>query len=76
MEEKVLEIVTEVLIEEGDPKEVKLDSRFKEDLDFDSMRFLLLITSIEDEFNLDLIDVELENIETVSDVIKRLEVPL
>lgn len=67
--EKIREIVVEQLgVNEED---VKLETRFIEDLEADSLDLFQVIMEIEDAFNVKVEDVE--NIKTVSDAVKFIE---
>ena len=67
--EKIREIVVEQLgVNEED---VKLETRFIEDLDADSLDLFQVIMELEDTFNVKVEDVE--NIKTVSDAVSFIE---
>lgn len=68
--EKVKEIIVEQFDIEGD---ITLDTSFEEDLNADSLDIVELIMAIEDEFELEVDDEELEGITTVGDVVEHLE---
>lgn len=68
-EENLINLIVNLLEEEGDPREVNLSSDFVEDLGFDSLRYILLITSIEEEFNIEITESDFVGIATVNDII-------
>jgi acyl carrier protein len=68
--DQVQERVIAALVEFGEePENVKLDSRF-EDLDVDSLDLVELAQVIEDEYEIEVSDAEMEKIETVRDVVE------
>jgi acyl carrier protein len=68
--DQVQERVIAALVEFGEePENVKLDSRF-EDLDVDSLDLVELAQVIEDEYEIEVSDEEMEKIETVRDVVE------
>lgn len=67
MFEKVRDIlVSELLLDED---EVTLTAELKDDLGIDSLAVVDLATSIEEEFDIEIPDEELENIKTVGDIV-------
>ena len=58
---------------EIDDIDITLDSAFLEDLGLDSIDMVDLTMSIEDEFEMELPDEELERITTVGDLVKFVE---
>jgi acyl carrier protein len=62
-------IVEQLGVEEGD---VKIEATF-EDLDADSLDIVELVMALEEEFNLEISDEEVENIKTVGDVVRYIE---
>lgn len=62
-------IVEQLGVDEGD---VKLETTF-EDLDADSLDIVELVMALEEEFNLEISDEEVENIKTVGDVVRYIE---
>lgn len=67
MFEKVRDIlVNELLLDEN---EVTLTAELKDDLGIDSLAVVDLATSIEEEFDIEISDEELENIRTVGDIV-------
>jgi acyl carrier protein len=49
---------------------IKLESKFIEDLNADSLDFTELVMALEDEFQISIADEDLEKIRTVGDVIE------
>lgn len=71
MLEKLIEIVAEQLhVEET---EVKPETDFKEDLRADSLDLFELVMALEDEYNLEIPAEELNDLNTVGDVIEYLK---
>ncbi|NLY09925.1 MAG: acyl carrier protein [Tissierellia bacterium] len=71
MEQRVIEIIAEQF--QMDPKELSLSMTFKEDLDADSIELVELIMTLEEEFNIEVEDDQLEKIKTIGDVVEQLE---
>jgi acyl carrier protein len=69
--EKVRELIAEQL--ELEEASIKPESNILEDLGADSLDVVDLVMSIEDEFNLEVPDEEIEHIKTVGDVVKFIE---
>ncbi len=65
--DRVRDIIVELL--GVDPGEVKIESRFREDLKADSLDLVELIMKIEDEFNGEISDEEAQKITTVNDAV-------
>ncbi len=69
--EKIKKILCEQLdVEEGD---ITMDTNIVEDLGADSLDIVDLIMSVEDEFELEVPDDQVENIKTVGDVVNYIE---
>lgn len=67
---KIKGLISEQLgVDEGD---VTKETTF-EDLDADSLDIVELVMALEEEFNLEISDEEVENIKTVGDVVKYIE---
>lgn len=66
--EKIQEIISVQFNVEKE--EVTLETSFQEDLDADSLDLVELIMAIEDEFNLEIEDENMEDIATVEDVVE------
>jgi acyl carrier protein len=71
MFEKIREIICDQLELEED--QVTMDSVLLEDLGADSIDLADLVMTFEDEFNMEISDEALENIKTVSDIVKYVE---
>ena len=71
MLEKMKEMIADQL--DIDASEVTLESRFKEDLDADSLDLFELVTNLEEEYNIEIPAEELENLTTVGKVIDYLK---
>jgi acyl carrier protein len=68
--DQVTERVVSALVEFGEePENVKPDSRF-EDLDIDSLDLVELSQVIEDEYEIEITDADMDKIETVQDVVE------
>lgn len=71
MLEKMKEILAEEL--DVDKDKITLDTRFKEDLDADSLDLFEMIISIEEEYGLEFPAEDLEQLKTVGEVIAYLQ---
>lgn len=71
MLEKMKEIIAEQLGVEED--EITLDTSFKEDLGADSLDLFELTMALEEEYDIEIPAEELEEIETVNDVVEYLK---
>ncbi|MCR4648526.1 MAG: acyl carrier protein [Lachnospiraceae bacterium] len=71
MLEKIKEIIIEQLNLQG--VEITEDTSFKDDLGADSLDLFELVMAFEEEFGIEMPQDDLENIETVGDVIKLLK---
>ena len=71
----VLEKVKAILAEQFDVEEDKItvDTDLQEDLGADSLDVVDLLMSIEDEFEVEVPDVEIENIKTVGALVSYIE---
>ena len=71
----VLEKVKAILSEQFDVEEDSItpDTNLSEDLEADSLDVVDLLMSIEDEFEIEVPDEEIENIKTVGDVVRYIE---
>ncbi|MBN2043973.1 MAG: acyl carrier protein [Anaerolineales bacterium] len=67
--------VKEIIVEQlgVDEDQVTMDSRFREDLEADSLDIVELIMAFEDKFGGEISDEDAQNIETVGDVVKFIE---
>lgn len=71
MFDKIREIICEKL--GVSPSEVNMTTSLKDDLDADSLSLFELVMAFEEEFNLEIEDEQIENIETVGDIVTYLE---
>lgn len=71
MTEELLEVIREAMTE--DDVEITEDSEFVDDLGLSSMEFFNLISLIEERFHVKFSDREIQNLETVGDVVELLE---
>lgn len=71
MKEKVLEVIANQFGLDVD--ELNEDLSFKEDLEADSIQLMELIMTLEDEFDTEIDEEDIESIETVGDVIDYIE---
>ena len=69
--EKVRDIIVDQL--DADENEVTLDASIIDDLGADSLDVVDLVMSIEEEFDVEIPDEEVENIKTVGDIVKYIE---
>lgn len=71
----VFERVREIICEQLDLEEdrVTLDSNILEDFEADSLDFVDLVMSLEDEFGIEVPDEQVENFHTVGDVVRYIE---
>ena len=71
----VLEKIKVILAEQFDVEEdtLKNDTDLQDDLGADSLDVVDLLMSIEDEFEIEIPDEEIENIRTVSDLVSYIE---
>lgn len=70
----VFEKIKELIVDQFgvDEDSVTLETSFAEDLNADSLDVVELIMAIEEEFNLEIEDGEVENINTVGDIVSYL----
>ena len=75
MVSEVFEKVRQILCDQLDLEEdkVTMDSDIVEDFEADSLDVVDLVMSLEDEFNTEIPDEEVENIKTVGDVVRYIE---
>ena len=71
MLEKMKEMIADQL--DIDTSEVTLESRFKEDLDADSLDLFELVMALEDEYEVEIPSEELEDMKTVGDIVNYLK---
>lgn len=68
--EKVITILRENIDWDG---EIKLEHHLKDDLGIDSFGILMTVNSLEDEYNIEIEDEDLNGLKTVADIVNRLE---
>lgn len=71
MFEKLVEIICNYV--EVDPSDVKMESRFMEDLGFTSFDFMSMLGELEDEFDVEIDQQEVSDIRTVEEAVNYLE---
>ena len=71
----VLEKVTEILCDQldVDAEKVTMEASITDDLNADSLDVVDLVMSLEEEFNVEIPDEEVENIKTVGDIVQYIE---
>ena len=69
----VFEKVKEFLQNSFKGKEINLDTKFREDLQADSIKVLSVIMDIEDEYNLELDEETIRSIVNVRDLVEYIE---
>ena len=71
----VFEEVKEVVVEQlnVNPEEVKIESKFIEDLGADSLDVVELVMALEEKFGCEIPDEEAEKIQTVGDAVNYIE---
>lgn len=71
----VFEKVREILVDQLDVEEdaVTMDASITGDLGADSLDIVDLVMSLEEEFDTEIPDEEIENIKTVGDIVKYIE---
>ena len=68
--EKVIAILRENIDWDG---EIKLEYHLKDDLGIDSFGILMTVNSLEDEYDIEIEDEDLDGLKTVADIVNRLE---
>jgi acyl carrier protein len=71
MKEELIKIIAEEL--SVDEAQITLESDLQEDLGADSLDAIQLIMSIENEFDITIPETEIDNLKTVSDLLKYIE---
>jgi len=66
--DKLKEIIADVL--SVDPETITAETTFTDDLGADSLDIAQILISIEDEFDIDIPDEEMEHIKTVGDAVE------
>jgi acyl carrier protein len=69
--DEVVEVIAEQLNKNKD--EIKLESRFTEDLGADSLDVVELVMALEERFSIEIPDEETEKIQTVKDAVDFIE---
>jgi acyl carrier protein len=71
----LLDEVKEVVVEQlnVNPDEIKIDSKFVEDLGADSLDVVELVMALEEKFDIEIPDSDAEKITTVGEAIKYVE---
>ena len=71
----VFERIREIICEQLDLEEdsITMDSNIMEDFEADSLDLVDLVMSLEDEFNMEVPDDQIENFSTVGDVVRYIE---
>ncbi|MBQ8202788.1 MAG: acyl carrier protein [Clostridia bacterium] len=69
--EKIAQILAEQL--DADVESITLETKIAEDLGADSLDVVELLMSIEDEFDVEVPDEEIENVKTVGDVVEYIQ---
>ena len=71
----VFERIREIMCEQLDLEEdsVTMESDIMEDFEADSLDLVDLVMSLEDEFNMEVPDDQIENFRTVGDVVRSIE---
>lgn len=70
--EKVKELIADQLDVE-DKEGISMDSSITDDLGADSLDVVDLVMALEDEFNVEIPEDQVENIKTVGDIVKYIE---
>ena len=58
---------------DADPDEMTMETKIAEELDADSLDVVELLMSIEDEFDVEIPDEEIENLKTIGDVVEYIQ---
>lgn len=71
----VFDKIKDIIVEQLDVEEdaVTMEASIKEDLGADSLDVVDLVMSIEESFDVEIPDEEVENIKTVGDIVKYIE---
>ena len=69
----IFDKVSEVIKEEFDVENVNMDTVIREDLGADSIGLVELVMALEDEFDIEIDDSNLDDIITVSDIVSYIE---
>ena len=69
--EKITEILAEQL--DADRDAMTLDTKIADDLGADSLDLVDLLMSVEDEFGIEIPDEDVENIQTIGDIVEYID---
>lgn len=71
----VFDKVKDIIVEQLDVEEdlVKMDASITDDLGADSLDVVDLVMSLEEEFDIEIPDEQVENVKTVGDIVKFIE---
>ena len=71
----MFEKIRDLIVEEvgGDEEQVTMDASFKNDLNIDSLDLFEMVMTLEEEFDVEIPSEDLENIDTVGDLINYIE---
>lgn len=69
--DKVKEIIVDQL--DVDEDDIKMESSIADDLGADSLDVVDLVMSLEEEFDIEIPDEQVENVKTVGDIVKFIE---
>ena len=71
----MFEKIRDLIVEEVgvDEEQVTMDASFKNDLNIDSMDLFEMVMTLEEEFDVEIPSEDLENIDTVGDLINYIE---
>ncbi len=70
IQERVIKVISKNL---ENQIEVKPESKLVDDLDVDSFGRIMLLNAVEDEFKITIKDEDIDGLETVNDIIMKLE---
>lgn len=74
MNDEIFERVKAVLVDQLNyGSEIKPEARIQEDLGADSLDGVFIVMALEDEFNIEILDTELDSVKTVEDVVHYIE---
>lgn len=69
----IFEKVSKIIKDEFDVENIEMDTIIREDLGADSIGLIELVMALEDEFDIEIDDSQLDNIITVGDIVKNIE---
>lgn len=71
----MFEKIRDLIVEEvgADEEQVTMDASFKNDLNIDSLDLFEMVMTLEEEFDVEIPSEDLENIDTVGDLIQYIE---